>query len=135
LRKSRLSRIVGWNKKTYNNLFQLNLNNTIRKIHLDAYYIYRISLGKKPRDFNIQKLVWWDNVFVQRLSKADAGLNRGEVVIGNELKPDTSYAYFVETTDSNAMGETNICVFQPHQVFTTPSAKQVVATPRAHQTK
>ncbi len=97
---------------------------------LDAYYIYRISLGKTPLEFNIQKLVWWDNVFVERFRNADAGLNRGEVVIKNELKPNTSCAYFVETTDSNAMGETNICVFQPHQVFTTPSAQQVISTPR-----
>ncbi len=37
-----------------------------------------------------------------------------------ELKPDTTYAYFVEITDSNVQSETNICIFQPHQVFTTP---------------
>ncbi|WXG39493.1 MAG: hypothetical protein WED07_01440 [Candidatus Freyarchaeum deiterrae] len=96
---------------------------------LDAYYIYRVSLGKTPLEFNIQKLVWWDNVFVERYVNAKAGLNKGENVIKKELKPNTSYAYFVETTDSNAMGETNICVFQPHQIFTTPPAQQVVTTP------
>jgi hypothetical protein len=68
----------------------------------------------------VQKLHWWDNIFVERFSKPDAGLNRGGVVIGKELKPKTSYAYFNEITDSNAMGETNICIFQPHQVFATP---------------
>ncbi|MFX1376163.1 MAG: hypothetical protein ACFFA0_10145 [Promethearchaeota archaeon] len=93
---------------------------------VDAYYIYRISLGSKPTEFNIQKLTWWDNVFVQRLSDKDAGLNKGEVIIANELQPNTSYAYFVETTDSNAMGETNICIFQPHQIFLTPSILEEV---------
>ena len=98
---------------------------------LDAYYIFRVSLGKTPLEFNIQKLVWWDNIFVERFTNPNAGLNRGEVVIKTELKPNKSYAYFVETTDSNVMGETNICIFQPHQIFATPIAKQVVATPRA----
>ncbi|MFX1313184.1 MAG: hypothetical protein ACFFHD_11315 [Promethearchaeota archaeon] len=91
---------------------------------VDAYYIYRISLGKKSTEFNIQKLTWWDNVFVERLSKKDYGLNKGGVVIPNKLQPNTSYAYFVETTDSNAMGETNICIFQQHQIFKTPSISQ-----------
>ncbi|MFX1275679.1 MAG: hypothetical protein ACFFBP_07020 [Promethearchaeota archaeon] len=91
---------------------------------VDAYYIYRLSLGKTSTEFNIQKLTWWDNVFVDRISNKDAGLNKGEVIIKKELKPNTSYAYFVETTDSNAMGETNICIFQPHQIFKTPSASQ-----------
>jgi hypothetical protein len=90
---------------------------------LNAYYIYRVSLGKTSKEFNIQKLIWWDNIFVQRLNPKtkDAGLNRGEVVISKELKQNTNYVYFVETTDSNAMGETNICVFQPHRVFATPA--------------
>ncbi|MCX6004427.1 MAG: hypothetical protein NT082_01960 [Chloroflexi bacterium] len=87
---------------------------------LDAFYIYRLSEGRSGKEFNTQKLVWWDNIFVQRLTNPDAGLNRGQVVVGNELKPKTSYAYFVEITDSSAMGETNICIFQPHQVFVTP---------------
>ncbi|MFX1295777.1 MAG: hypothetical protein ACFFD2_13110 [Promethearchaeota archaeon] len=94
---------------------------TLRELGgLDAYYIYRVSEGRSAIEFNIQKLIWWDNIFIERFSNRDAGLNRGEVIIGNELKPNTSYAYFTETTDSNAMGETNICVFQPHQIFTTP---------------
>ncbi|MFX1256473.1 MAG: hypothetical protein ACFFAN_01335 [Promethearchaeota archaeon] len=100
---------------------------TLKEIaNIDAYYIFRISLGKKPNEFNIQKLVWWDNVFVQSFSEKDAGLNRGEVTIQNELQPSTSYAYFVETTDSNSMGKTNICIFQPHQIISTPSASQEI---------
>jgi len=95
---------------------------------VDAYYIFRISMGKTSTEFNIQKLIWWDNVFVHRLGQIDYGLNKGEVLIETELKPNTSYAYFVETTDSNAMGQTNICIFQPHQIFVTPSlSKEVLA--------
>ncbi|MFX1499824.1 MAG: hypothetical protein ACFFDH_02535 [Promethearchaeota archaeon] len=94
--------------------------------NVDAFYIFRISLGKKPTEFNIQKLVWWDNVFVQRFSEKNYGLNKGEVVVANNLQSNTSYAYFVETTDSNAMGETNICIFQPHQIFATPEIVQEI---------
>ena len=87
----------------------------------DAYYIFRLSEGSKSRDFNTQKLVWWDNVFAQKFyGNKNAGLNRGEVVITNELKPKTGYVHFTEITDSNSMGDTNICIFQPHQVFITP---------------
>lgn len=88
---------------------------------VDAYYIYRLSEGKSGKEFNTQKLVWWDNVFVQRMrGNAGAGLNRGEVVIDTPLKPKADYVYFVEITDGNVMGATNICIFQPHQLFTTP---------------
>lgn len=86
---------------------------------IDAYYIFRLSEGRSGKDFNIQKLVWWDNIFVQRLGIPQAGLNRDRVVLGNELSPNTPYVYFVEITDSNAMGDTNICIFQPHQTFST----------------
>ena len=85
----------------------------------DAYYIYRLSEGRSGKEFNTQKLVWWDNIFVQRGSTPDAGKNRDRVVLDTELKKGTPYVYFVEVTDSNAMGETNICVFQPHQTFHT----------------
>ena len=88
---------------------------------LYAYYIFRLSEGKKISDFDTQKLVWWDNIFRQRLTgRTNAGLEKGEVIIEAELKPKTSYVYFVEMTDSNIMGDTNICIFQPHQIFVTP---------------
>jgi hypothetical protein len=95
---------------------------TLKKLGgVDAYYIFRLSEGKVSREFDTQKLVWWDNVFVQRLrGNKDAGLNRGEVVVDTELMPKTSYVYFVEITDNNIMGATNICIFQPHQIITTP---------------
>lgn len=63
--------------------------------------------------------MWWDNIFVQRGSDPDAGRNKNTVTIATELKPSTSYVYFTEITDNNAMGETNICIFQPHQTFAT----------------
>lgn len=88
----------------------------------DAYYIWRVSLGERPWDFNIQKLVWWDNVFVDRYKDDKAGFNISGVTIPKELKPKTSYAYFTETTNSNAMGQTDICIFQPHRCFVTPAA-------------
>lgn len=87
----------------------------------DAYYIYRVSKGTGSKDFDTQNLTWWDNIFLQRHTEPDefAGRNRGSIVIGNELEPNTSYAYFVEVTNANVQGETDICIFQPHQVFTT----------------
>ncbi|AAZ57085.1 hypothetical protein Tfu_3052 [Thermobifida fusca YX] len=87
----------------------------------DAYYIYRLAEGGSAREFDTQNLTWWDNIFFQKLrGDATAGLNRDSVTVAAELKPDTTYAYFVEITDSNVQSETNICIFQPHQVFTTP---------------
>ncbi|HLU97665.1 MAG TPA: hypothetical protein VKZ89_12565 [Thermobifida alba] len=88
----------------------------------DAYYIYRLAEGGSAREFDTQNLTWWDNIFMQRLRGGDvaAGLNRGGVTVPEELEPDTTYAYFVEVTDANVQSETNICIFQPHQVFTTP---------------
>jgi hypothetical protein len=85
----------------------------------DAFYIYRVSEGRSSKEFNTQKLVWWDNIFVQAGSRPDAGRNRNSVTVTAQLKPDTSYVYFTEITDSNAMGETNISIFQPHQTFRT----------------
>lgn len=90
----------------------------------DAYYIHRLARGSSAREFDTQNLTWWDNIFVQRMrGMADAGLNRGGVRVGAGLEADTAYAYFVEITDANVQGETNICVFQPHQVFRTPAVR------------
>ncbi|MBB6119400.1 hypothetical protein [Nocardiopsis algeriensis] len=89
----------------------------------DAYYIYRLARGRSAREFDTQNLTWWDNIFIQRMrGRADAGLNRSAVKVGAGLEADTSYAYFVEVTDANVQGETNICIFQPHQYFRTPAA-------------
>jgi len=85
----------------------------------DAFYIFRLSRGSNIKEFDTQNLHWWDNIFLQRFTDPNAGLNRNRVVIGNELSAGTPYVYFTEITDSNAMGETNICVFQPHQSFAT----------------
>ena len=85
----------------------------------DAFYIFRLSRGSNSKEFDTQNLHWWDNIFLQRFGDPSAGLNRNRVVIGNELQPATPYVYFTEITDGNAMGEPNICVFQPHQSFTT----------------
>ncbi|MFV2196687.1 hypothetical protein [Nocardiopsis sp. LOL_012] len=88
----------------------------------DAYYIYRLSTGASVQEFDTQNLTWWDNIFIQRMrGEAQAGLNRGSVTAAAALKPGTDYGYFVEVTDANAQGETNICIFQPHQYFSTPA--------------
>lgn len=89
---------------------------------LDAYYVYRLCQASTPMEFDGNNLTWFDNIYLQRLmGKGDqSGLNRNEVVIGKELKPKTSYGYFVEITDGNISGEANICIFQPHQFFVTP---------------
>src|SRR5688572_6977942 len=83
----------------------------------DAYYIFRLSQGASIKEFDTQRLTYWDNIFVQRATDATAGLNRDRVVIGAELAAGKPYVYFTEITDSNAMGDTNICIFQPHQSF------------------
>lgn len=83
----------------------------------DAYYIFRLSAGTNGKEFDTQNLHWWDNIFVQRVADPKAGLNRDGVVVTNALQEGKPYVYFTEITDSNAMGDTNICVFQPHQSF------------------
>ena len=88
----------------------------------DAFYVHRLAEGASSREFNTQALVWFDNIYLQRLRNNDpeAGRTRNAVLVETELKPATSYAYFVEITDANVGGEANICIFQPHQVFVTP---------------
>lgn len=87
----------------------------------DAYYIYRVCRAESKEQFNPHKLYWWDNIFVEHfMGNADAGKNRFNVTIERELDPKTGYTYFVEATDSNIMGETNICIFQPFRTFVTP---------------
>ncbi len=87
----------------------------------DVYYIFRLAEGRNAREFDTQNLAWWDNFFLERFTNPRAGLNRSGVTISNTLKPDTSYCHFTEITDSNAMGETNMCIFQPHQTLVTPT--------------
>jgi hypothetical protein len=88
----------------------------------DAFYVTRLAEGASSREVDTQKLVWWDNIYVQRIYNNDpkSGLNRGEVTVTSELKPDQNYAYFVEITDGNIQSDANICIFQPHQIFKTP---------------
>lgn len=90
--------------------------------NFDAYYVFRLAEGRSTREFNAQQLIWFDNIYLERMRNNDptAGLNRNEVVLGTALDPQKSYAYFVEITDGNIAGEANICIFQPHQVFVTP---------------
>ena len=84
---------------------------------VDAYYVFRLCEAASALEFDTQKLYWWDNIFLQRLTNPEAGKNRTTLVLGAALKPDTAYTYFCELTDSNSMGGTNICIFQPHQTF------------------
>lgn len=88
----------------------------------DAFYVTRLNEGSSTIQADVQKLVWWDNIYIQRIRTNDpkAGENRGEVTVTTELKPKTSYAYFVEITDGNVQRDANYCIFQPHQIFTTP---------------
>lgn len=88
----------------------------------DAFYIFRLAKGRNAKEFDTQNLTWWDNIFLQRVTDdPQAGLNRSSVTITSALEPDTAYCHFTEITDSNAMGETNMCIFQPHQTFRTPA--------------
>ncbi|KHL12135.1 hypothetical protein CLV56_3482 [Mumia flava] len=83
----------------------------------DAYAIFRLSAGSNGLEFDTQNLHWWDNIFLQRATDPTAGLNRDRVTVTSPFARDTPYVYFTELTDGNAMGQTNICVFQPHQSF------------------
>lgn len=89
---------------------------------VDTFNVLRIGEASTSLEFDTQNLAWWDNIFMQRVYNNDplAGQNRNEVTIAAELKPATSYGYFIETIDSNVQGETNICILQPHHFFTTP---------------
>ncbi len=89
--------------------------------NLDEFYVLRLCQAATPMEFDGNNLTWFDNIYLQRLVGKDpnAGQNRGAVAVGAELKPHTSYGYFVEITDSNVAGEANICIFQPHQFFQT----------------
>ncbi|MBN1656412.1 MAG: hypothetical protein JXA30_21765 [Deltaproteobacteria bacterium] len=88
---------------------------------MDAFYVTRVAQSSTPMEFDGNNLSFFDNIYIQRLrnNDADAGKNRGHVTIETELKPQTDYGYFVEITDANVGGEANICIFQPHQFFTT----------------
>lgn len=89
---------------------------------LDAFYVTRLAQASKPIEFDGNNLTHFDNIYFERLVNNDpgAGRNRDRVVVDRELKPQTDYGYFVEITDANIGGEANICIFQPHQFFTTP---------------
>ena len=86
----------------------------------DAYYIFRICEGKSGKEFDTKKVIWFNNIFFEKLRNPEAGLNIAGVTIPKELQARTSYVYFVEIADNNTMGKTNMTIFQPHQVFTTP---------------
>jgi len=94
----------------------------------DGYYIFRFAHGHSAETFDTQNLLWWDNIFLEALflcqSDPDpiacafnAGRNRRKVSFNYSLQANTSYGYFVELTDSNVMGKTNLCIFQPHHFF------------------
>lgn len=89
---------------------------------IDAYYVTRLNEGSSSMQADVQKLIWWDNIYIQRVYNKDpkAGQNRSEVTVTTQLKPKTDYCYFVEITDSNVQSDANYCIFQPHQIFTTP---------------
>ncbi len=88
----------------------------------DAYYIFRLSEAEVWWAFDIQNLVFWDNLFVERFTDPLAGLNKGSIVVTETLKSDTGYAWWTEICDSNKMGDTNLCIFQPIQTFRTPKS-------------
>jgi chitodextrinase len=89
---------------------------------LVAFYVTRLAQASTSKEFDGNNLTHYDNIYPQRIFKNDptAGLNRNTVVVPTELKPKTTYGYFVEITDANVGGQANICIFQPHQFFKTP---------------
>lgn len=87
---------------------------------IDAFYIFRLAKAERSDDFDIQNLTWWDNVFVKRLTDPMTGQNKDRILIEETLEHDTGYGWWVEVTDSNRMGGSNLCCFQPVQLFRTP---------------
>lgn len=89
----------------------------------DAFYVFRLAEGGTLREFDTQRLLWWDNIYLDavRSGEPTTGLNRGGVALPVPLDPGRSYGYFVEITDGNVQSDANICVFQPHQFFTVPA--------------
>ena len=89
---------------------------------IDSYSVTRLNEGSSSMQADVQKLIWWDNIYIQRVYQNDltAGQNRSEVTVTTKLKPKTDYCYFVEITDGNVQSDANYCIFQPHQIFTTP---------------
>ncbi len=88
----------------------------------DAFYIFRLSKAEVWWAFDIQNLVYWDNVFVERFNDPLYAQNKGSIVIPTTLEPDTGYAWWTEICDANKMGDTNICIFQPISAFRTPKS-------------
>lgn len=87
----------------------------------DAYYVTYLYEADAPEKAQSVNVIWWDNIFIRKLGgDAQAGFNRSEVALPKELKPKTTYVYFVEVMDQNTQGDVNYTIFQPHQVFTTP---------------
>lgn len=83
----------------------------------DAYYVYRLAKARSLREFDTQRLLWWDNIYIRRARGVEpqAGLNKGAVDLPIELTPGESYGLFVEITDGNVQSDANICIFQPHR--------------------
>lgn len=96
--------------------------NTLKETDdVDAFYMLRLAEAATPESFNTHKLVWWDNMYLDRArGQMDAALNRNTVKIPRSLKPATSYGYFVEIADSNVHEDTNVTIYQPHHFFVTP---------------
>jgi hypothetical protein len=88
----------------------------------DAFYIFRLSKAEVWWAFDIQNLVYWDNVFVERFKDPLYAQNKSSLVVPKTLEPDTGYAWWTEICDANKMGDTNICIFQPIPAFRTPKS-------------
>lgn len=88
----------------------------------DSFSVTRLAQASKPIEFDGNNLTYFDNIYFERLVKNNeaAGQNRAKVTVPVELKPDSTYGYFVEITDGNIAGDANYCIFQEHQFFQTP---------------
>ncbi|MEU4770216.1 hypothetical protein AB0H12_44080 [Actinosynnema sp. NPDC023794] len=89
----------------------------------DAFSVFRLAEGGTLREFDTQRLVWWDNIHLDAVRSVGrtTGLDRGGVTLPVPLGPGGSCGYFVEITDGNVRRDATICVFRPHQFFTVPA--------------
>ncbi|MFX1363949.1 MAG: DUF362 domain-containing protein [Promethearchaeota archaeon] len=87
----------------------------------DAYYAVYVSEGKS-NFINLHDLTHFDNIYLDSILIPSYGLNKGSALVNTRwkpLKPDSSYSWLTEITDSNLYSKINMSIYQPIQYFKT----------------
>ena len=81
----------------------------------DAYYCLRVSRGRSFPSVDLQRLVFFDDIF--EAADASAGRNRDSAPVRLH-EGCNQYTWFVEMLDSNRYEDVNLAVLQPAAWFT-----------------